>query len=266
MSSHTTEQPLVTVTQKGSVATVTLNRPAKMNAFSPDLIDAAVEALNQVAKDNTVRAVVTTGAGRSFSAGGDVLQDITPLRDKHPVEFNAYVDHAVTMYQAIQDMDKPVIAAINGYAVGAGLEFALSCDIRIAAEDAKLGEFFVRMGLTPEIGIYLLPRLIGLGKAKLLCFTGDLVSAQEAERMGLVDKVVPSDKLISEAEQLAKRLAEGPVAIGVIKKAINESFKMTLESSLHYVMRMQYHLVHTEDHREAVAAWVEKRAPIFKGK
>ena len=184
----------------------------------------------------------------------------------NPLEFSAYVDHAVGIYQEIRDMQKPVIAAINGYAVGAGLELALACDIRIAADDAKLGEFFVRMGITPETGIYYLPKMIGLGKAKLLCFTGDIVNAPDAEKMGLVEMVVPAKKLMSEAEALAERFAKGPAAIGIIKKAINESLKMTPETSLHYVMRMQYHLVHTEDHKEAVAAWLEKRAPKFKGK
>ena len=257
--------PSVIINRKGGVATITMNRPEKLNALSPELIDDIIEALNKVAGDKQVRAVVVTGAGRSFSAGGDVLTDIVPLRGKSPSEFNSYVDQAVVMYKAIHDMEKPVIAAINGYAVGAGLEVALSCDIRIAADDAKMGEFFVRMGLMPEMSVYVLPRLIGLGKAKLLSFTGDAVTAQEAERMGLVDMVVPSNEMMAAAQQLAGRLAEGPAAIGIMKKALNESLGMNMEMALHYAMRMQYHLVHTEDHKEAVAAWLEKRAPAFKG-
>jgi enoyl-CoA hydratase/carnithine racemase len=170
------------------------------------------------------------------------------------------------MYKAAHEMEKPIIAAINGYAVGAGLELALSCDIRVAADDAKMGEAFVRMGLMPEMSVYVLPRLIGMGKAKLMSFTGDAVTAQKAEQMGLVDMVVPSSEMLSAAQSLAKRLAEGPVAIGIIKKALNESLGMSMDMSLHYAMRMQYHLVHTEDHKEAVAAWMEKRQPVFKGK
>ncbi len=262
----TKETPLVLVSKKAGVSTVTLNRPEKLNALSPDLIFALTPVLQQQADDDSVRCIIVTGAGRAFSAGGDVVKDIRPLRDMNPLEFTQYVDHAVGIYTVIRDMQKPVIAAINGYAVGAGLELALACDIRIAADDAKMGEFFVRMGITPETGIYFLPRMIGLGKARMMCFTGDAYSAQEAERMGLVEMVVPAKKLISEAEALAERFAKGPAAIGIIKKAINESLKMTAETSLHYVMRMQYHLVHTEDHKEAVAAWLEKRAPRFKGR
>lgn len=266
MNTDTRGGSAVITTKKGGVATITLSRPEKLNALSPELIDAIIEALHGVAGDKAARAVIITGAGTSFSAGGDVVKDIVPLRDKSPSEFNAYVDQAVIMYKAIHEMEKPVIAAINGYAVGAGLELALSCDIRIAADDAKMGEFFVRMGLMPEMSIYVLPRLIGLGKAKLMSFTGDAVTAQEAERMGLVDMVVPANEMMSAAQQLAGRLADGPAAIGMIKKALNESLGMTLEMSLHYAMRMQYHLVHTEDHKEAVAAWLEKRPPVFKGK
>ena len=266
MSPKAKAAPMILVTKKGGVATVTLNRPEKLNAMSPDLIFALAPVLHQMGEDDTVRCIILTGSGRAFSAGGDVVKDIRPLRDMNPLEFAKYVDHAVGIYTEIRDMQKPVIAAINGYAVGAGLELALACDIRIAADDAKLGEFFVRMGITPETGIYFLPKMIGLGKAKLLCFTGDVVNAEDAEKIGLVEMVVPAKKLISEAEALAERLAKGPAAIGIIKKAINESLKMTAETSLHYVMRMQYHLVHTEDHKEAVAAWLEKRAPKFKGK
>jgi len=166
----------------------------------------------------------------------------------------------------ITDMEKPVIAAINGYAIGAGLDLALTCDIRIAAEDAQIGEFFVKMGLIPEAAIYFMPRLIGLGKAKLLCFTGDLIGAREAEQIGLVDKVVPSERLMLSAEELAKRLADGPKAIGIIKRGLNESLKMTFESTIDYIGRLQYQLVHTEDHAEAVNSWIEKRPPLFKGK
>ncbi|OGW13562.1 MAG: hypothetical protein A3G93_10375 [Nitrospinae bacterium RIFCSPLOWO2_12_FULL_45_22] len=256
----------VILTRKDHLGIVTMNRPEKLNALSPELIEDLVKALHEVARDAAIRAVIITGAGRSFSAGGDVQKDILPLRDKSPTEFNTYMEQAVVMYKLLIEMEKPVIAAINGYVVGAGLDFAMACDIRIAAEDAKLGEFFVKMCLTPEIGIYLMPRLIGLGKAKLLSFTGDLIDAREAERIGLVDMVVPPDKLMSSAEDLGKRLAEGPKAIGLIKRGFNESLRMTIDSALDYVSRIQYQLVHTEDHKEAVASWLEKRPPVFKGR
>jgi len=256
----------VIVTRKDGIAIVTLNRPEKLNAWSPELVEDLIEALEEVAVDDAVRAVIITGAGKSFCAGGDVEKDIATLSKMGPSQFTAYLTRGMLVYTTIIDMEKPVIAAINGYAVGAGLDLSIACDIRIAAEDAKLGEFFVRMGLIPEAAVYLLPRLIGLGKAKLLSFTGELVSAKEAEQMGLVDKVVPADKLMSSAEELAQRLAEGPAAIGIIKKAINGSLGMNINSSLDYITRLSYQSVHTEDHKEAFTAWLEKRKPVFKGK
>jgi enoyl-CoA hydratase/carnithine racemase len=260
------ELATIAITKKDGVAVITLNRPEKLNALSPELLEDLIQALDEVAGDEAVRAVIITGAGRAFSAGGDVEKDIAPLREKSPSEFNRYMGQAVVMYKAVMDMEKPVIAAVNGHAIGAGLDLAMVCDIRIAAEDAQLGEFFVKMGLTPEIGIYLMSRLIGLGKAKLLSLTGDLIDAREAERIGLVDKVVPPDRLMSSAEELAGKLAGGTKAIGIIKRGINESLRMTVDSSLDYVCRLQYQLVHTEDHEEAVTAWLQKRTPVFKGR
>jgi 2-(1,2-epoxy-1,2-dihydrophenyl)acetyl-CoA isomerase len=165
-------------------------------------------------------------------------------------------------------MEKPVIAAINGYTIGAGLDLAMSCDIRIASEEAQFGEFFVRMGLVPEAGVYFMPRLLGIGRAKLLSFTGDLIDAKEAERIGLVEKVVPPDKLITSVKELASKLANRrPIkTVGLIKKAINESLRMDLDSSLDYASRLTYQSVHTEDHREAVNAFLEGRRPVFKGR
>ncbi|MEW6034739.1 MAG: enoyl-CoA hydratase-related protein [Chloroflexota bacterium] len=258
--------PLVVITRKESVVTITLNRPEKLNALSKDLFEALVEALREVAQDSAVRAVVITGAGRSFSAGADVAGDIARFREMGATEFTTYVDRAFEPYRLAYNMGKPVIAAMNGHALGAGFDLALSCDIRIAAEDAKMGALFVRMGLSPEMSVYMMPRLVGMGKAKLLAFTGDMVTAQEAERMGLVDMVVPADRLMPEAEKLARRLAQGPAAIPAIKKAINESQKMTAESLLDYIVQLQYHLAQTEDHREAVTAFLEKRTPSFKWK
>lgn len=256
----------VVVSKKEGFAVVALNRPEKLNALSPELIKDFLSAWNDVADDDDIRAVVITGKGPSFSAGGDVVKDINPLRKMGASEFHRYFSQAEVMYRGIIDLEKPVIAAINGFAVGAGLDLALAADIRIAAEDAKMGEFFVKMGLTPELGIYILPRLVGLGWAKLICLTGDIIDAAQAEKIGLVEKVVPAEQLIPYAEEMARKLARGPVATGTIKKAINESLKMTLSSSLDYISRLQYQLSHTEDHEEAVTAWLEKRKAVFKGR
>jgi len=256
----------VIITRKDGVATITMNRPEKLNALNPSLMRDMVEAVDDVAGDETVRAVIITGAGRSFSAGGDAKEDIEPLPRMSPTEFNTYFGHAIRMYKALIDMEKPVIAAINGYAVGAGMDLILCCDIRIAAEDAQMGLFFVRMGLTPEASPYLLPRLVGLGRAKVISLLGDTVNARDAEQMGLVDKVVPPDKLILSAEELATRLANGPKAIAFIKKAINASLTMSFQESVDYTALLQYQLVHTQDAQEAVKAFLEKRKPVFKGK
>ena len=149
--------------------------------------------------------------------------------------------------------------------IGAGLDLAMSCDIRIASEDAKLGQFFVRMGLVPEAGAYMMPRLIGLGRAKLLSFTGDLIDGKEAERIGLVEKAVPADQLMPAALEMAGKFANGPKCIGIMKKQLNEAMGMTFKTALDYAIRLQYQCVHTEDHKEAVNAFLEKRKPTFKG-
>ena len=257
---------LVNVIEQDKYAKIILNRPEKLNALSPELIHDFIKAWDYVVKEDAIRAVIITGAGQSFSAGGDAEKDINPLRSMGATEFRKYFSVAEVMYSGIINLEKPVIAAMNGYAVGAGLDLALACDIRIAADDAKMGELFVKMGLTPELGVYMLPRLVGLGWAKLICFTGNLIDAKKAEQIGLVEMVVSPDELLPEAEKLAKKLANGPVAIGSIKKAINESLKMTIESSIDYISRLQYELSNTEDHKEAITSWLEKRTPVFQGK
>lgn len=248
------------------IATITLNTPDTLNAMSPQQTIELGEVLAELAKDEEIGAVVITGAGRAFMAGGDVEKDIKPLSTKSPSDFNNYMKQVKFLYITMAKMEKPTIAAINGYAVGGGLDLAMSCDIRIASVDAKLGQFFVKMGLPPEAGAYMMPRLIGLGRAKLLSFTGDLVDAQEAERIGLVEKVVPSNQLMPTALELAKRFADGPSCIPVIKRQLNESMKMDFETALDYAIHLQYQCFHTDDHKEAVNAFLEKRKPVFKGK
>jgi enoyl-CoA hydratase len=257
----------VAIERDGPLAIVMLNRPDKLNAMSPDLMVDTREAFAALASDESVRAVVLTGAGRAFSAGGDVETDVRPLQDMSPGEFDAYMDDiAAALFRSIWEIDKPVIAAINGIAVGGGLELALCCDIRIAAEDAKLGQFYVRMGMVPQAGPYLLPKLVGMGKAKLWSFTGDLVEAHEAERAGLVDLVVSPGELQRAARDLGSRLAQGPRAISLVKQAINESVHMDFRLSLDYAKRLAYQAAQTHDHAEAVASFLEKRPPSFTGR
>jgi enoyl-CoA hydratase/carnithine racemase len=249
-----------------NVVLITLNRPEKSNAMSPELMADMAQALEQVSGDDTVRAVVITGAGKSFSAGGDIKKDIEPMGKMSVSEFDHFFHVVDRMYLTTLEMEKPVIAAINGYAVAGGLELALCCDVRIAAEDAQMGAIFVRMGLCPEISLYLLPRIVGLGMAKLLAMTGRIVKAHEAFQMGLVDILAPPEQMLQTAQDLARQLAQGPRAVGLIKKAINDSLVMDLKAFVTYSKRLTYELAHTEDHREALSAFLEKREPRFKGK
>ena len=172
------------------------------------------------------------------------------------------------MAKSILTLEKPVIAAVNGVATAGGCELAIACDIRIASEKARFGELFIRIGLVPAmIGVYLLPKLIGLAKAKEFIFTGDIIDAKEAERIGMVNWLVPADKLEDVAMKLALNLARGPVlAIGKAKSAINKGLESSMDETLYNVMDLQSGLCRTDDHLEGVSAFLEKRKPLFKGK
>ena len=257
----------VLLSQEDKVATITLNRPEVLNSMSPALMKDLTKAAGIVAKDEDIRAVIINGAGRAFCAGGDV-QDIAQMSKMNPLEYPEYIDGFFESIRRIVWMEKPVIAVLKGFAIGGGFDLAMACDIRIAAKGTKMGSAFIRMGLIPELGgIYFLPRLVGVGMAKLLAFTGDFITAEEAERIGLVEKVVPEEELDKTARDLAGKLAKGPTkAIGMTKLAINRSLNMDLESSTDYCWRLNPLLLQTEDYHEAFKAFVEKRAPIFRGK
>jgi len=248
-------------------ATLLLNRPDALNAMNPDLLIDLGKACDVINQDEQIRAVVLTGAGRAFCAGGDIHEDVEPLRHMGPDEFNKYLGDAMTTYYKLMNLDAPVIAAVNGHAVGGGFDLLLCCDIRISSEKAQLGEFFVRMGLVPEVGNILLPRLVGIGWAKLLAFTGDLIDGKKAEEIGLVEQCVPAEELIPTAEALAIRLAAGPKStLAAIKKAINTSYDMSFEAACDHTVRLQFQMTHTHDHAESVTAFIEKRKPRFRGK
>jgi enoyl-CoA hydratase len=253
------------VTVEEKCAVVTFNRPDKMNALSPDLFEGLHKAYTAVKSDSAIRAIIFTGAGDHFSAGGDVALDIDPLKNMSLKEFKKYFDVLVDMYMDLYNLDKITIAAINGFALGAGFELTLLCDFRIAAETAQLGEFFVRMGLVPEIGMCLLPKIVGPGMARYMCYTGELIDAQEAYRIGLVEKVVPVEQLLPEAKKLARRLARGPAAVGIIKKAMNQIGGLPLELTTDIAVNYQFAATRTKDHAEAVKAFLEKRKPSYTG-
>ncbi len=250
------------------ITTITLNRPDKFNAQSPQLMKDIYSALMEAAEDETTKVIIITGAGRAFCAGGDVELDVSHIPKLSAFEWREYIAKFYRVPQKIYHMEKPVIAAINGVAAGGGCDLAMACDIRIASEKAKFGMAYIGMGIISDLGgIYFLPRLVGMGKAKLLSFTGDIIDAKYAEQIGLVDQVVPENELKPVVDELARKLANGPsLAIGMYKHTMHKSANMDLDTSLKFVNHLQYLLLNTEDFKEGFKAFLEKRKPVFKGK
>lgn len=258
--------------QTGHVVTLTLNRPDKRNALSGDDLFAAFEAhFARINADMTVRAVILTGGGKSFCAGGDVKE----MRDRQGIfggssgeTQNRYRVGIQRIPMAFTRLDVPIIAAVNGFAIGAGCDLACMCDIRIAGETAQFAESFVKLGIIPgDGGAWLLPRTVGMSRACEMAFTGDMVSAPAALAMGLVSRVVPDDKLLEEAMALANRIAANPPqALRWTKRLIREGQHQRIESLLDLSGAFQDLAHHTSDHTEAVTAFFEKRPPQFLGK
>jgi len=254
--------------EKG-IATITFNRPDKMNSFSPAMNRSIKQAIDDAAKDDNVRVLVITATGRAFCAGADVKAMAGGFEQPGGRRKGTNVDaENIQLPAVLQKFEKPIIAAINGVAVGGGLDFACACDIRIASDKARFAEVFIRRGLIPAMGgTFFLPRLVGIDKACQLIWTGDMIDAKEAERIGLVTKVVPHEELESATKELAEKLAKGPpLAIKKAKQAIYEGLGMDLPSTLQYVGELVKDLWDSEDHKEGAIAFVEKREPVFKGK
>jgi len=250
------------------VATITLNRPDKLNAFSGTMREDLVAALEACQADADCRVVVITGAGRAFCAGGDV-DTMAGMQKAGDVErFRKLLDAGRDIVTGIASMSKPVIAAVNGVAAGAGCNLALACDYRIASDSAKLGETFVRIGLHPDWGgTWLLPRLVGPSRAAELLMTGRIVDAQEALAIGMVDRVVPAAELVAETEKLARSIAAGPpLAIAGIKRALRRSERETLSGQLAIETEHQMEAFRSDDAAEGMAAFFEKRPAAFKGR
>ncbi len=260
----------IILTKEEGVATLTLNRPEKLNAWNEEMQTEALQALEEIRCDSEVRVLVVTGAGRGFSSGAD-LTAMAQREQGLPTgrATLSTLPGVVELTYELRNLDRPTIAAVNGVAAGAGFGIALACDIRIASEQARFSQIFVKRGLVPDSGCtYFLTKLLGTAKACELMFTGDFVDAAEAERLGIVNKVVPHDELMNETMALAKRIASGPpLTIELIKRAIYTGFSETdLRHQLHYEMYLQRMAMATEDFREGVTSFLEKREPKFKGK
>jgi enoyl-CoA hydratase/carnithine racemase len=255
-------------TLDGPIATIKLNRPDKLNAFGGPMRDEILDVLAKVSADESIRVLIVTGEGRGFSAGGDIDQ-LKQLRESNNEEgFRLILSNGQNIARMMRSSTKPVIAAINGPCAGAGFSFALACDIRIASDAATFGASFARIGLHPDWGgSWLLPRLVGSANASELIFTGNMISAKEAERIGLVNRVVPHDQLMSSVLELAGTMAKSsPRVLRLAKESIYKSLASDLETAFARENQVQTECFYSEDFLEGLTAFKEKRKPQFRGR
>ncbi len=250
---------------ENGVGTVTLNRPDRLNALAIPTVGQLVDALAEAAASEAVRVVVLAGRGRRFCAGADQAEMV----ERDPQAWEPIVRRYLDPVRAIVRMDKPVIAALHGDAVGGGLGLALACDFRIAADGIRMGAPFTPIGLAgcDMSAGWFLPRLVGLGKAADLMFTGRLVETQEALAIGLVHRVVAPENFEVEVAALARQLAAGPpIAYRWTKRALHRSLGLDMDAEFEFEIFAQVHCIQSEDHREGVRAFKEKRVPVFRGR
>jgi enoyl-CoA hydratase len=252
---------------KDRIGYVTLNRPRILNAQSPEMFDELAQVFGAIKGDPTVGVVILTGAGdRAFCAGADI-NFLQQLAQTTPMAAKTFVGKNRLAFGAIEHLGKPVIAAVNGFALGGGCELAMACHIRIASENARFGQPEINLGLFPGAGgTQRLPRLVGKGMALEMMLTGEAISAHEALRIGLVNKVVPAAELMATAEKLARQiLSKAPLAVGVILEAVHHGLEMTLAEGLQLEENLFGVICGTADMREGTAAFLEKRPANFKG-
>ena len=253
------------------VATVTLNRPQKLNAYTNLMGDELTHAYTTLGKDDNVRVIIMTGAGRGFCSGADVgavFQKQINEQESSTPKAPQVVHPRSGLHYALYNCQKPTIAAINGAAVGIGLTLTLLQDIRLMAEEASMGAIFARMGLMPELGsTFMLPRLVGLAKALELTYTARVVKAKEALEIGLVNQVIPSEGLLAAAKEMAGQIASlPPLALAVAKRALHQGAENDFDAAVQTETFGLDYLFKTQDHKEAVAAFLEKRPPRFQGR
>jgi enoyl-CoA hydratase/carnithine racemase len=260
-------EPHVLYEIKDHVAVITLNRPKVRNAFSKEMIGLWNSFLEKAREDEEVRVVVVTGKGDTFCSGGDIREMAEGrLRSWDMKNFLGEGVHRIAL--TLETLEKPVIAAINGAAMGAGMDMALMCDMRVCSDRAVLAESYIHLGLVPgDGGAYFLPRLVGPSKALELLLTGDPIQPEEALRLGIVNRVVEHEQLMEEALRLAGKMAQKPpLAVRMMKRAVRQARSGDLRPHLDYISSQLALLTETEDHLEAAKAFVEKRRPVFSGR
>lgn len=244
---------------------IIIDRPKSLNALNLETLKEIDQVLEEVIENDEVKVAIITGAGdKAFVAGADIfeMKDMTPLKAKE------YAVLGQKVFRKIELMKKPVIAAVNGYALGGGCELAMACDIRIASHNAKFGQPEVGLGIIPGFGgTQRLSRIVGMSKAKELIYTGDMINADEALRIGLISKLVDQEKLLEEAHNIAKKImSKGMIAVGLAKEAINIGANVDIETGMRYEANAFAVCFTTEDQKEGMAAFLEKRSPKFKDK
>lgn len=253
----------ITLDIRDRISILTLNNPSNLNAFNNEVLGELFEAITNLDKNPNIDVVIITGTGKAFVAGAD----ISYMENLSPAEAVAYSQRTTDIYRLIYQSRKVFIAAINGYALGAGSEFALSCDLRIATPKAKLGLPETSLGIIPGgLGTQLLPRIIGMAKAKELIFTCDIITADEALSIGLINKIVPPDDLIEQAFQIANKICKNSIsAIGYAKEAINTGYNLDLNSAMHLERNLFGLCFNTVDQKEKMKAFVNKTTSNKKG-
>lgn len=247
------------------IGIITVNRPKALNALNRETLMELDRLFELLGKDKAIQAIIITGSGdKSFVAGAD----ITEMQQMSAVEGRDWGKLAQAVFNKIENFPRPVLAAVNGYALGGGCELAMACDIRIASEKAQFGQPEVSLGITPGFGgTQRLPRLIGRGRAKEMLFTGDMIDADEAYRIGLVNKIAAHQNLVETAKEMATRIMlRGPVAVTLCKAAVNEGLDVDLDSGCAYEAEVFGLCFATADQKEGMTAFLEKRKPVFQGK
>ncbi|GAA0717614.1 short-chain-enoyl-CoA hydratase [Clostridium malenominatum] len=254
----------ILVEKEGNVAIMTINRPASLNALNSETLKELDIAIDVLAEDEEVLAVILTGAGKAFVAGAD----ITEMKDLNVNQGRKFGLLGNKVFRKLEIMEKPVIVAVNGFALGGGCEISMACDIRLASAKAKFGQPEVGLGITPGFGgTQRLPRLVGASMAKQLIFTGEIIGAEEALRIGLVNKVVEPEKLMEEAKEMAKKIANNaPIAVKLCKAAINRGVQCDIDTAISYEAEVFGECFSTEDQKEGMTAFVEKRDKCFRNK